>query len=366
MATVALKKKMSKPKSTQLTDVMDFPADRKAMYDELKKRVVIDPPVAGTVPNSSPPISFHRLMIIIKNADGTEGDLVFALDRCFSFGTGENKSPDTQKLNGYSTSVSMYDREGATPRQLQSVQFIAVLSEVITDHLLQEEVKAAMDNYELQAHHLEKLNPLYYKKVKGKLVDGASPNFYPKLIWYGAGKDKNGKDRPANMRTKYYIEDEVDENGDQLEANPLDFIGVRHYITPAVKIESVFMGAKTKNLQCKVYEAEVKLADTGPKRLLKVAATRAPTVIINGSNPLLSRKNESKSDQNDEARASSVTITPTVTAATIPVVTAASAPVKETVVDADKLQASDEDEVSEEEVKPKKVKPKKVKVKKPE
>jgi hypothetical protein len=193
----------------------------------------------------------------------------------------------------------MFDRDGATERQVRTVQFISVLAEVIKDHLCTDEIKGALDDWELEPALLKKLDPLYYKKGdKGKILYDQGATFYPKLLWWKAGKDKNGKERPAKMASKYYLEDEVDENGEQVEVNPLDFMGVRHYITPAIKFESVFMGAKTKNIQCKVYEAEVKLAETGPKRLLKVQANRAPTVIINGQNPLLARsKPESKEEK---------------------------------------------------------------------
>lgn len=310
------KKKSSKPRTTVLTDVMSFSSDHKTMKTELQNRMTFDPPVYGSVPNSNPLISFYRVPFGIKNPDNTEGDVIIDMDRCFSFGTGENRSPDTQALNGYSTSISMYDRDGATERQVRTVQFIATMSEVIKEHLLLDDIKAAMDSYELEAADLKKLDPLYYKRDKGKLVEGASPSFYPKLIWYKAGKDKNGKERPANMKTTYYLEDEVDENGEQVEADPMDFMGVRHYITAAVKFESVFMGAKTKNIQCKVYEAEVKAADTGPKRLLKISSTRTPTVIISGANPLL--KKSSVADSKDESDESSSK--PSVKGVTRPVV----------------------------------------------
>jgi hypothetical protein len=277
-------------KNNQLTSVMDFSSDPKTMKEELKARVIFDSPIAGSVPNSAPPILFHRIMYGIKNPDGSTGDLILELDRCFSFGTTENRSQDQASLlNGYSTSIAMLDRDGASEKQLRSVQFVDILTEVTKEHLLQEEVKNACNSYDLEMGDLKKMQPLFRKKENGKIVDGAVPSMYPKLIWYKANIDRNGKDRPATMNTKYYLEDEVDENGDQQEVDPLDYIGVRHYITAAVKFESIFMGAKTKNIQIKMYEAEIKTIESGPKRLLRVTAGRSPAVIINGPNPLLAR-----------------------------------------------------------------------------
>jgi len=313
--SVQAKKIQKKARNTLLTDVLDFPGDRKALKEELKRRLVIDPPQTGTVPNSNPAITYNRINIGIRNPDGTEGDLVVPLDRSFSFGVSESKAPDTGILNGYSMVISMYDRDGATERQARSVMFIEVLAEILIEHCLTEETKDALGKYDLEAALLKKLNPLYYKTEKGKRVEGASPTFYPKLMWYKAGKDKNGKDKPASMGTTFYSEDDVDENGEQVTVDPLEFIGVKCYITPAIKFENIFLGSKN-NLQAKIYEAEVKAVETGKKRLLKVAATRAPSVIISGSNPLLQKgpggKDEVKepgvSSKLDENRVSDYTV----------------------------------------------------------
>src|SRR5258708_7845864 len=104
MSTQA-KKKVSKSKITALTDIMTFPSDIKEMKEQIQKRLTIDPPISGTVPNSNPVINYYRINIGIKNPDGTEGDLIVDLDRCFCFGTGENKAPDSGILNGYSASI---------------------------------------------------------------------------------------------------------------------------------------------------------------------------------------------------------------------------------------------------------------------
>lgn len=287
--------KKKQAKNTQLTDVMDFSADRKVMKEELRRRLIIDPPVAGSVPSSSVPISFNRVGLGIVNNDGTQGELIVAFDRSFCFGVSESRQDVNGApgpLNGYSVAISMYDRDGATEKQLRTIMFIEVLAELITEHLLTEESKAAMNKWDLEASELKKINPLFYKKERGKIVDGASPTFYPKLIWWKAGKDKQGRDKEARMATVFYSEDEIDENGEQAQVNPLDFLGMRCYITPAIKFESIFLGSKN-NLQCKVYEAEIKAAETGPKRLLKVVSRSVPSVSIASSSSSSSNSSSS-------------------------------------------------------------------------
>lgn len=285
--SVQQKKTVKRFHNTQLTDVMNFPADEKAMKEELKKRLIIDCPVQGTVPNSNPPISFYRINIGIRNQDNSEGDLILSFDRSFSFGVSENKNPESGVLQGYSMSISMYDRDGATERQLRTVKFIELLSEVLIEHITTDDIKGAMDKWDLEPALLKKLNPLYIKKEKGKPVPGASPAFYPKLIWFKGGKDKNGKDKPSRMDTIFYHEDEIDDNGEPVMVEALDYVGKRCYVTPAVKFEGVFIGSKN-TLQCKIYETLIKEADTGRKKLLQVGVNRAPTIVI-GSNPLLKK-----------------------------------------------------------------------------
>ena len=133
-------KKASKTKVTVLTDIMAMSSDREKMKEELQARLILDPPVYGSVPDSDPKIEFHRVAIGIKNPDGTEGDLIADFDRCFSYGTNINTSQDANKVvQGYGTAITMYDREGGTERQVRTVQFIEVLSQIITEHMLTEE-----------------------------------------------------------------------------------------------------------------------------------------------------------------------------------------------------------------------------------
>jgi len=252
-------------KSTQLTDVMEFSSDVNTMKTQIQKRLIMEA-VKSQIPGSS--LSFYRLMLSIRNTDGSVGDLIIDLDRSFSFGVGETRDLANNNLNGYTISVSMYDREGATDKQMRTVQFINCLSDVVKDYLLTDEGKASVENWDLEAPLLKKVNPLYFKRDKGKIVEGSSPTFYPKLMYYKASKDKNGKEREPRIGTKFYLEDEVDENGDSQEVNPLEFVGVRCHVTPAVKFENVYVASKV-SMQCKVYEANVKAADSGPKRLLK-------------------------------------------------------------------------------------------------
>ena len=103
-------------------------------------------------------------------------------------------------------------------------------------------------------------NPLYTKKEKftdekGKPglrnVPGRGPTLYAKLI-YSKKQDK--------FLTQFF-----DTNDNILEAR--DLMGKHCYASGAVKIESIFVGAKI-SLQVKLYEAVVEPSKMGMKRLL--------------------------------------------------------------------------------------------------
>ncbi len=257
-------------KNNQLLDVMDLPATKEELKTYIKDHLVFLPVEQGTVPDSNPPIKFSRINFYIVNPDGTKGDLIVDFDRSYTFGVQQNLTQTEPKvLTGYTTAIAMYDMEGATPRQARTVMFLEVLGEHCKDHALQDSVKEAMNLYNLERSHLEKFNPLFYKTEKGKIIETASPTFYAKLAWLKPGKDKKGNDCPAKMITTYYSEDEVDDNGNPKEVNPLDFEGVPYYIRPAVKISGLFIGKTAKTMQAKIYEADVKPKENVSRRLLK-------------------------------------------------------------------------------------------------
>ena len=124
---------------------------------------------------------------------------------------------------------------------------------------------------------LKKFNPLYYKKDRGKIVEGTGPTLYAKLIV----SKKHDK-----IVTMFY-----DNDGEAID--PMTLHGKYCHVNAAVKIESVFIGNKI-SMQVKLYECEVKLADTGMKRLMKRPPAQSVVVNATSSLPLNSSNRESK------------------------------------------------------------------------
>lgn len=263
---------MSSKQNTQLTDV--------ATYDV--NNIVFSDPVSGEIPDSKPKIEFKRINISTTNPDGTEGELILPTENLYSFGVCENRSMETNKVNGYTFPICLWNKNGPTETETQWTNKFNEIIETCIDHVV--DVKDDIEMYELIRSDLTKskggLNPLYWKKERvkneqtGKMelqnVPGRGPTLYAKLMY---SKAKN------IFMSQFY-----DTEGNNIE--PLNLIGQHCFFRGAVKIESIFIGSKI-SIQVKIYEAEIEPVTSGPKRLLSRPKV-VPKVMI-----------ESKQDENE-------------------------------------------------------------------
>jgi hypothetical protein len=226
-------------------------------------KMIFSAPQLGSVPNT--PIVFKRISISTLNNDKTIGDLIFPTEELFSFGVSENKNPETKKVNGHVLPLCLWRKEGPTNEEKRWTDTFNSVVEHCKKHLI--ENKEAIEQYDLSESDLKKLNPLYWKKEKGKIVEGQGPTLYAKLI---ASKKHN------KILSMFF-----NHNGDVIE--PMSVLGKYCYVRAAVKIESVFVGNKI-SLQVKLYEAEIRLMDGGMKPLMSRPKTSG-LLLNNNSNP---------------------------------------------------------------------------------
>ena len=212
------------------------------------KNTIFSEIIPGSIPNSQ--IHYKRIMISTKNPDGSVGELILPTPRVFSFGVSENKDMVTGKVNGYVLPLCLWSRDGPTKDEKAFSTTFDKIIEKCKDHII--DIKDELEQYDLERRDLKKLNPLYWKKDKGKVVDGTGPTLYAKLI-VSKKRDK--------IMSMFF-----DEEGEEL--NPLDLKGKYCYVSGAIKIESIFIGNKI-SLQVKLYEAEVKLAQVGMRSFLR-------------------------------------------------------------------------------------------------
>lgn len=255
---------------------MDLQTQLTSAFGYDTKNMLFSDPIPGSIPNS--PISFKRITITTINPNGSIGELIIPTERLFSFGVGENKSMDTGKTNGYVMPLCLHSKDAPTQQEKKWTETFNNIVEKCKDHIL--ENKDSIEQYDLERNDLKKLNPLYYKKDKGKVVDGTGPTLYAKLI----------VSKKLDKITSIFF------NSDGDDVNPLDLLGKYCYTTAAIKIESIFIGNKI-SLQVKLYEAEVKLAQNGMKRLLRPATT--PKRVLNSATSSAAPQLEDSNDDSE-------------------------------------------------------------------
>jgi hypothetical protein len=221
------------------------------------KNIIFSKPEVGTIPGSTPKISFKRIRIGTKHEDGSTGDLIMETPpSLFSFGLQENRELGTGNVNGYVLPMCLWNKNGATPEEQKFTEVFESIVNQCKSHLLNS--KDEIEKYELDASDLKNFNPLYWKKEKGKIVEGSGPVLYIKTMM----SKKNQK------ITTMFINEETNE-----EISPYDLMNKYCFVKGAIKFESVFIGNKI-SLQLKLYEALVKPMDTERKTLLSTNVVR--------------------------------------------------------------------------------------------
>jgi hypothetical protein len=140
---------------------------------------------------------------------------------------------------------------GAKPEEIEFTNVVNAIVDRCKEYLVQN--RDEIERYDLEMNDLKSFNPLYWKKEKGKIVEGKGPMLYVKCMM---GK-KN-----ENITTTF-IDDETNE-----EIDPFDIMSKYCYVTGAIRFESIFIGNKI-SLQLKLYEAVVRVVDMGVKKLLR-------------------------------------------------------------------------------------------------
>lgn len=236
-------------------------------------------PKDGSIPNST--VAFKRIQIGTRNPDGSLGELVIPTPRVYSYGLAPSTNMQTGKVDGYTLSLCLYNRDNPSDEEKEWVETFDRIVDHIKKYLLDN--RDSFGKYELEASDLKKLSPLYYKKDKGKIVEGAGPVLYAKVM-------QNKKN--DTISTPFSNEKGID-------IDPMTLMNKPCYATAAIKIESIFIGAKI-SLQVKVYEAEVKMIDNAPRRLLRRPATSDDVVMdVASSSSLSSSTNHVEEDEDD-------------------------------------------------------------------
>lgn len=237
-------------------------------------------PEERKIPNSN--MSYKLIRLSTKNEDGSVGDLVFSTDTVFSYGLQESRGMGGNgALTGYTFPLCLHNREGPTKEQAKFVETFNSVVEHCKKHLV--ENRASIQKFDLDIHDLKRFNPLYYKRVNGKIVEGRGPMLYAKVLI------KKNPDRTITIKSLFQ-----DENTGK-DMDPKDLMRKLCHTQSILKIESIFIGSKI-SLQVKLWESMVRLVDTGRKRFLKPKTNNTGALSTLSLNPTTSTQTNDISD----------------------------------------------------------------------
>jgi len=283
------------------------------------KRIMFSKPEVGNIPGAISKLTFKRIRLATRNVDGTIGDLILATPpNLLCYGLQEQTDPATGVVNGYQFPLVLWGRTEPTEEERAFTEAIHHIVDTCKEHLIGH--KDEIEKYDLEMNDLKKLNPLYYKMDKGKIVEGKGPMLYLKTM-------SSKKQDEIKIHT-IFTNEETNETID-----PMELMNKRCYIQGAVKFESLFIGNKI-SLQVKLFESRVRVVDTAFRSLLN------PSVVLRGT-----------------PSASTSTLTPTTHSLVLPVLPPHQPGFTETGSLVDEDEVEDEEEEEEEAVEPVKVAP---------
>lgn len=201
-------------------------------------------------------VKYKRIPISTRNPDGSVGDLIIRTCEVFSFGVQETKSPETEKVTGYSMPLCLWNRNGPTDEEIEWIRCFELVVEKCKEHLVAN--GKLIGRRDLEMRDLRTFSPIYRKRnEEGEIIETRGPLLYPKVIL----SRKNNKE---NILTIFY------DSSTNTDLNLIDIINKACTTVAAIKIESIFIGngAKTLSLQIKIWEADCKIQQSGVKRLL--------------------------------------------------------------------------------------------------
>ena len=218
----------------QLSDYKDFDVSN----------ITFSKPETGNISGNMTKISFKRLRIGAKYADGSQGDLLIPTPaNLLSFGLQENTDMATGAVTGYQFPICLWNRNGASPDEKAFTDKFNEIVDCIKNYLV--EHRDLIEKYDLELTDLKKFNPMYWKMEKGKIVEGRGPMLYVKVM--------------SSKKTGQILTGMIDDETNTY-IDPMNLLNKRCYLTGAIKIESVFIGNKI-SLQLKLFEAVVRVID---------------------------------------------------------------------------------------------------------
>lgn len=244
-------------RNTELIDLSTFDSTN----------LFFDTPMEFEIQQGNKTIKYYKIGVGAKNKGGI-GEFVFDLPFfCHSFGIDEYQN-ESGKPTNHSVSLSLVDMNNPTEEQTDLVARFSEIIEKVKDHLVS--VKKEIKKPTLEKNDLKKFNPMYQSLDDDGNPKGTAWYFSPKLLERKTFNKEDPTDVQIKIETKFYLDDQTDEQGEPLEISPLEFIGKKHFkFRGAIKVESIYIGSKI-SLQCKIYDGVVRHVSNERKRLVVI------------------------------------------------------------------------------------------------
>lgn len=234
-------------------NVIEYDINKRLFFCDVKEEPI------PSAPGVKPMVGY-RINIQDRLPNGQLQDLIFQTEELFSFGPSESNDKDGN-LNGYSLPLCMWNQEGATPSQKYFSDLLEYkILEKVKEHLVS--VRTSIKKADLEIRDLRNMYIFYRKKDEnGARNMNDAPVWYPKLI--------TSKKKGYKILTRFYQLDAVDEEGNLIELDPYKLMGQNGKAKACVKVESIYIGTQI-SVQCKVWEADYKVAQNALPRKAKV------------------------------------------------------------------------------------------------
>ena len=196
--------------------------------------IVYSKPEIKPIPGQK--VSCKRVHLSYKDGEDFQDLILESPPELLSWGLAEQHDMMSNQLTGYQLPICLWSKNGPSQNERAFTTMIDQISEHTKKYLV--EHRDELEMYTLELAELKKINPLYWKMEKGKIVEDKGPTLYAKCLY----SKKN------ETITTLFINEDLNVN-----VNPLSILGKQCYVKFALKIESVFFGSKI-SLQVKLQE----------------------------------------------------------------------------------------------------------------
>jgi len=234
-------------------------------------RVIVSKATAHDIPNSNN-LKYFRVYISYDNADGSQGNFVFATPReSFTSGIVSNKN-ESDTTTGFSMPISLMGKDGYTQEQKNFISAIKKIVKHVGDKCKSPDVRKVIKNSNHDAS-IASMNPLKVRmNDEGEVDESRGTSMYIKIYVKRDGSD-------LKVLTPLYKKDAFNPDGTPATYDISEVLGAYALVYGAVRLESVYFGSGRASLQFKLVEVDMELLNGTRQRFIRHNQERSTPVV---------------------------------------------------------------------------------------